>query len=69
MIPYAFDESNEERRKRVYLNVIKTSEKLNRRLKQAINDINGNYSLSGKQKKECIDKILNGIVNQGTALK
>lgn len=62
MIPAGFDESNKERRKRVYLNALKTSEKLNRRLKQAINDIKNNYSLSGEQKKECIDKMLRGII-------
>lgn len=64
IMPYGFDESNKERRERVYQNALQTSEKLNRRLKQAINDINNNYSLSGKQKKECVDKILSGIATQ-----
>lgn len=62
-IPREFDESNIERRKRIFNNHLKSSKNLNLRIKQHINNINSNYSFSESDKKKLIEEIFNEVTN------
>ncbi len=58
-IPYGFDESNTERRKRIFDSQIKTSEKLKTRIMHFFKNVDSNYSLTKGQKKEIKNNIIN----------
>jgi len=49
-IPSGFDETNEDRIKRINVKALKTAEKLNRRVRNFLDDIDKNYSLSNSHK-------------------
>ena len=60
-IPYGFDESNAERRKRIFDNGMRTSEKLARRIKHFFKNVDENYSLTKGQKNQIKKNIIDNL--------
>ncbi len=61
MIPYGFDESNKDRRKRLYQNALRTADKLNVRIKHFISNTEMDYSLTKEQKTAIRKKLLENL--------
>jgi len=62
MIMNGFDESNKERRERLYKARFATAEKLNHRIKHYFKNIEQDHSLNGKQKRALRKKVLDNLL-------
>ena len=62
MISREFDESNKERKERLYKARFATAEKLNRRIKHFFKDIDNNHSLNAKQKRALREQVLDNLL-------
>lgn len=61
MIQGGFDESNSERRDRIFRKRIQTSEKLKLRIKHFFKDVDRDYSLTKSQKLEIKNNVVNNL--------
>lgn len=57
LIPHGFDESNEERKKRLFLERMKKAKHLRERLRHFIMEVESNPSLKASQKKQIIEEL------------
>lgn len=61
LISDEFDKYNKDRRERIHRNAQRTADKLNARLKNFLTDIEKNLSLTGSQKKEIRERVLQNL--------
>ena len=61
MIPSGFDESNQERRKRLFKSRMKTSDKLAERIIHFFGEVDFNMSLSKTQKETIKNNLINKL--------